>query len=609
MIRNVTKFIDLPITTTQISENLFRIEDTCHVYVIRNGSSAVCVDFGAGRVLDCLDRLGIQHISDVLMTHHHRDQGQGLALAVQHGASIWVPQQEQDLFKSVDYHWGARPVYNNYNVRQDRFSLLEPVPIAGTLNDYSTPRFGATTFKVVPTPGHTPGSISLLCEIDNQRVGFCGDLIAGEGKVWSLAATQWTYNGGEGVAASIPSLINLKKRRPSLLLPSHGEVLWRPAEAIDRLVENFRDLLAYRKQNPNLFSWLEHPYEEITPHLLTNRTSVSNSYVLLSRSGKALILDYGYDFMTGFAAGSDRASRRPWLYSIPYLKQQHGVTKVDVVIPTHYHDDHLAGFNLLRQVEGAQVWAAENFSDVLMNPERYDLPCLWYDPIPVDRSLPLDIPFAWEEYQLTFYALPGHTEYAVAIGFEVDGKRVLVVGDQYQGEGGHLWNYVYQNRFQPDDYRQSAVVYQSFRPDLILPGHWQPFWVTEDYLVEIAAQADSLERLHADLENQASIDIVNARIIPYQAEVFSHETIDCLVEIRNPSTQAEPVAIRWTLPGEWKIEPAEALGWVPGGETRAFAFQIHPAARPARRQRVAADISIGDHMYGQVTEALITVLG
>ena len=47
--------------------------------------------------------------------------------------------------------------------------------------------------------------------------------IAGPGQVWSLAATQWTYNGGEGLAATILSLLDLKDRQPTLLLPSHGE--------------------------------------------------------------------------------------------------------------------------------------------------------------------------------------------------------------------------------------------------------------------------------------------------------------------------------------------------------------------------------------------------
>jgi glyoxylase-like metal-dependent hydrolase (beta-lactamase superfamily II) len=120
----------------------------------------------------------------------------------------------------------------------------------------------------------------------------------------------------------------------------------------------------------------------------------------------------------------------------------------------------VAGINLLKRVEGTKVWAAELFADILENPTHYDLPCLWYDPIAVDRKLPLQKEIQWEEYTLTLYPLPGHTRYAVAIALKVDGQRVLVTGDQYQGGEGLELNYVYANRFQADDYVRSAKLYR-----------------------------------------------------------------------------------------------------------------------------------------------------
>ncbi|RPI94435.1 MAG: MBL fold metallo-hydrolase, partial [Chloroflexi bacterium] len=457
----------------KISNHLYLFHDTCNVYVLCSGPEAVLVDFGSGDVLDHLADIGLERVTDVLMTHHHRDQGQGLSRAVEAGIRIWVPHAEQDLFHSMEAHWQAREVYNNYNVRQDRFSLLESIPVTGTLGDYEVRPFGDHVMTVLPTPGHTTGSISLLVEVDGQRVLFSGDLIAGPGKVISLAATQWTYNGAEGVAASVASLLDLQDRQLELLLPSHGDPIPDPKAAIDLLVERFWELLQRRKQNPRLFQLRERPYQPVlpagegpgTPHLLMHRASMANSYVLLSESGKALFIDFGYDFVTGIAAGSDRAARRPWLYTLPALKAQFDVQKIDVVLPTHYHDDHVAGCNLLHRVEGTQVWAAESFADILENPARYDLPCLWYDPIPVDRRLPLGQPIAWEEYTLTLHPLPGHTRYAVAVEFEVDGLRVLATGDQYQGDEGLIWNYVYQNRYTVGDYAASTALYQRICPD------------------------------------------------------------------------------------------------------------------------------------------------
>ena len=114
-----------------ISEHCFLYRDTCNVYLLRAGREGILIDFGTGGILDELSLLQIDRVSDVLITHHHRDQLQGLHRAVEAGIRVWVPAAEQDLVHSVDAHWQAREVVNSYNNRQDRFSLLEPVPISG----------------------------------------------------------------------------------------------------------------------------------------------------------------------------------------------------------------------------------------------------------------------------------------------------------------------------------------------------------------------------------------------------------------------------------------------------------------------------------------------
>ncbi|MBI5669073.1 MAG: MBL fold metallo-hydrolase [Chloroflexi bacterium] len=606
-----------------ILQDLFRFTDTCNVYVIRAGATAVLVDFGSGDVLDHLDEIGVERVTDVLLTHHHRDQGQGLRRAVEAGIRIWVPHVEQDLFQRVDEHWQARPLDNNYNLRQDRFSLLESVPISGTLKDYDTWRFGGVSLCVLPTPGHTPGSISLLADINDQRVAFTGDLIAALGKVWSLAATQWTYNGAEGVGASMLSLLDLKDSQPDWLLPSHGEPMDAPDAAIDALIERLNCLLHLRNHHTDLLELHSRPYEAVTPHLLKHRACVANSYVLLSDSRKALVMDFGYDFETGLPAGTDRASRRPWLHSLPMLKRQFNVDRIDVVLPTHFHDDHVAGFNLLRSVEGAQVWAAETFADVLENPKRYDLPCLWYDPIPVDCRLPLGMPVQWEEYTLTLYPLPGHTLYAVAIALEVDGRRVLVTGDQYQGGAGLELNYVYANRFQTTDYIQSAQLYRRLNPEVILSGHWAPLWVTPDYFDRLDRIGLELERLHRDLlplsPNLEAEGFVTW-LYPYQSSAGSDQLVEYQVEVRNPFDYNADVIIQVVLPEGWHMA---AMSGNESGQlmdhrlrallspcaTQTLSFQvITPPDFRARRARIAVDVTINDVRFGQQAEALVSAV-
>ncbi|MDF2651781.1 MAG: fold metallo-hydrolase [Paenibacillus sp.] len=72
----------------ELSKNLFLYQDTCHVYVVKNGTKAVLIDFGSGDVLDRLPEIGVDQVCAVLMTHHHRDQGQGLARAAEAGIPI-----------------------------------------------------------------------------------------------------------------------------------------------------------------------------------------------------------------------------------------------------------------------------------------------------------------------------------------------------------------------------------------------------------------------------------------------------------------------------------------------------------------------------------------
>lgn len=591
-----------------IIEDCYCFEDTCRVYVLRSGSEAVIIDFGAGDVLDALGDLGIQDVKAVLITHHHRDQVQGLARAAALGIPIWVPHAEQELFDQVESFWQGRGVANNYNVRQDRFSLVESIGVAGTLRDYQFWQQDSFRVQVLPTPGHTPGGVSFTVDWHGQRLCFCGDLLYAPGKLWSLAATQWTYNGSEGVPATILSLLDLNDRGATMLLPSHGPPVDNVPLAVDTTVERLRRLLELRGENPRLLELRQQPYEQVTPHLLRHRCSFANAYVLLSDSGSALFIDAGYDFVTGWVAGTERAAKRPWLYTLPALKRQYGVKKIEVVLPTHYHDDHVAGMNLLRDVEGAQTWVAANFADVLARPLAYNIPCLWYDPIVIDRVLPLEQEFSWQEYRFTLYPLPGHTRYAVAISTEVDGKRVLFTGDQYQRDDGTGFNYVFQNHYRVGDYRRTAELYRSLNPELILTGHWQPLWVQEGYFAERIAQANAIEQTMRDLlpdEICLGDEDFVAHITPYRASGAAGQWFKLRLVLYNPLDQPAAAHVTIGAPAGWQVRPPEPVVVDQSAEVE-FAV-LPPVGLAVHRARITADVTLGNRHFGQHAEALVTV--
>jgi glyoxylase-like metal-dependent hydrolase (beta-lactamase superfamily II) len=570
------------------------VRDTCNVYVLRTGRDAVVVDFGAGTLLDRLPELGVDRVSDILLTHHHRDQVQGLGRAARAGIRIWAPPCERELIEDVGRHWRTRPLDNDYDLRQDRFSLLEPVAVTGSAAEYRTRRYGAIEVFTLPTPGHTIGSITFLVEYGGRRLAFCGDLVYGEGRLWSLAATQWTYTGTEGQIATSISCALLADRRPDLLLPSHGKPVHDPRRALELTRQRLGELIALRREEPWDFDeWFRHPWRELSPHLLASRTSMATSYALLSDSGRALLIDWGYDLWTGSALGADRAARRPLLTSLEGLE-------VEVVVPTHYHDDHVAGINLLREVTGAQAWIAESFAEVLAHPRGYDLPCLWYDPVPADRVLELGTPVRWREHTLTLHALPGHTRYQVAIAFEVDGRRVLATGDQQQGA---ILNYQYRNRFSLDDYVRSAQLYTSLTPELILGGHCPPQEVNGDYLARLAGDGRRVAELHRALLPLEDVDFgaegFAARIEPYRSVVAAGDSVEVAVEVA-----AAPAEVELVLGEGWTAEPARVVL----AEAGMARFCVTPAPVPVRRARLAAEITVAGVPYGQQAEALVDVV-
>jgi glyoxylase-like metal-dependent hydrolase (beta-lactamase superfamily II) len=581
--------------TADIAADVSCIRDTCNVYVLRDGAEAVAIDFGSGAMLDRLGELGVERVTDVLLTHHHRDQTQGLARAAVHGARIWAPPFDAPLIADAGLNWQIRPLDIDYDLREDRFSPLESLPIHGVVPEYRRVRFGAFEIEALPTPGHTLGSVTYLVEVEGRKLAFAGDLLYGDGKVWSLAATQWSYTGVEGQEATIGSLAELAKHAPDVVLPSHGEPVEDVAATLSKLRARLGELVRLRLVDDwGLEDRLRSPFDRITPHLWRNRTTFANSYVLLSETGAALGLDFGYDMATW---------RRPLLWSLADLD-------VEVVIITHFHDDHVAGVNLLRDVRGTQVWAPASVAPVLREPHRFDLPCLWPEPIEPDVVLAPGEPVRWNEYELTAYPFPGHTLYAAAIEFEVDGRRVLVTGDQYALEGERaILNYQYRNQFRRRDFVHSAALVRELQPDVLLSGHWLPRDVTEQQLEQIERDAERLAELHDELlpDDGFGERGFGARIEPYRVTVASGGALELAVVARNPFTHEADIVVSLVLPEHWKTDRTSAAGHAEPHAEVTFRFEIEPAAQPTRRARVAAELVVDGVQFGQQAEALVDV--
>ena len=47
----------------EVLKGIYRIEDSCNVYVIQKGDRALVIDFGTGLVLEAIKELGISRVT------------------------------------------------------------------------------------------------------------------------------------------------------------------------------------------------------------------------------------------------------------------------------------------------------------------------------------------------------------------------------------------------------------------------------------------------------------------------------------------------------------------------------------------------------------------
>lgn len=514
---------------TEVAPEVFRHTSTAHSYVWRCGPQAVLINVGDGSLLAELPELGITDVLAAVLTHAAWDVAGGAAALAQAGIPIYGPETDQPFFADPQTYLDAWAGDNQYDGRPLNLGPSERVQTL-PLRDYQPLALGPFTLTPRPAPGPTAGHSVLLAEVGAQRLAFTGALLSAAGQVPRLSATMWSYNGGEGLAGSILSLLDLHDQGPDRLLGAFGDVL--APDALTRTAEALGGLLNLRGHNPRLLELRERPYQALRPWLLHNRTSVANSYVLRSANSKALLIDFGYDFAFGTPPGTARDTRRPWLYTLPALKAQFGIQQIEAVIPTHAHDDHVAGIGLLRQQYGAELWAATPLADVLAHPRQHRFPCRWFGAMPPDRVLALETPFEWEEFQITPYALPGHARHAVALLIEGHAERLLFIGDQYAGEDALNLNYTYQNDFLEGDYVDSAALISRLRPMLLLSGHWPPVVPDERWLAAVTARGEALRKAHAELQPLTSRLLVS--VTPSQTSVGQSVS----VTVTNPTPQA-----------------------------------------------------------------------
>lgn len=605
----------------KITENLFVFEDTCNVYVVRDGASCVLIDFGSGKILDHLPEMGIGKVDWIMHTHHHRDQCQGDWKAVERSIPVAVPAHEKHLFADAENFWRNRRVFHLYYVRNDFNTVTENIKVSRALADYSTFQWNKTGFLVLPTPGHTLGSLSLLATVDGKKVAFSGDLMHSPGKILTLHDTQVNYGGTEGIDLGIYSLARLREQKPEMLLPSHGEPIPSPDAAVAETIGN---LTGYYK-----FQTGKNPSEEnrayaVSPHLIAHYQTTSSFYAIVSDSGKAMFIDYGSASSLHFQSFKDAAATTDRIrfveHNIGALKRDYGLKSVDVAMPSHMHDDHVNGFPHLLRHYGARIWCYENMVDIFERPRGHNLGCILGEPFKVNRAFGHGEKFRWEEFEFEVTHSPGHTEYQMALFVTIDGARVAFTADAFfanpREDGTMRHNLIFRNHVENDSHLKSIHNLIEHEPSLIAPGHGRPFPVDRALMEATLEKFGKQQQLFFDLlpEGEAGfgLDPSWVSIYPYQILLARGErrTLEIRVQNYYPSPMKMEVAL--LAPPEWRLEPDTLAFDVPASskvkrEVVVTVPRDWPA--PGPRFAIAADVIRDGKYLGQITEAVVEMRG
>lgn len=621
-------------TLIQISEHLYCCGDTCNVYLLVDGDAGLVIDAGSGAICDHFQETGVKKIEWVLHTHHHRDQCWGTAKLQELGARVAVPEYERHLFEEAELFWQTRRTYDNYNDRNTFFATGENIPVDAVLEDYETFSWRGYEFFVLPAKGHTLGSSALIVRVDGQLVAFTGDLFGAGGKLYQLHATEYMYGAMEGIGFTAQSIAALKRRRPDICFPSHGEPIRDVPGDIDRLQRRLMDCVRLGRRM-RIGAWTNSPPEELflpeakfvqlSRHLLWGgEWTCSNFYVILSDSGRAMFVDYGHAFgshMHIFADHDGMETMRFVEHHLDELREDYGVTSFDLVVPTHIHDDHTCGIPFLQRHHGTQCWALKEVAEVLADPAAWaSTPCTFPKPIGIDRHLSDGERFQWEEYEFDIYYAPGQTEFHSVYAGVIDGRKVAFTGDNYflqevtvgaRTETHPMQTTVLRNSFQLDMHRRCVEVMRAIDPQLICPGHGETLPCAKPDLDTYADFVARKERVFRELVDEPAdhyIDLFWARLLPYLAEVKPGEEIEYRLLLRNNYQKPVSYSARLLVPKGWEVSTEyRTLQLEPGGRGELVLPARAPRAADGLRRLITAEIEIDGRSQGPISEALVVV--
>lgn len=599
----------------EIFKNIFLFNDIVNVYVLKNNNQAILIDFGSGEILEYLTEIGVNKINYILHTHYHRDQCFGDNIAIENGIKIACPHKERKLFERAEDFWKAKSYYDLYYFKPTFFVSTYNIPLSLTFKNGDIFDWDDFKIKIIKTSGHTTESISYLLEVDGKLLAFTGDLIHSGGKVITYYDLEYIYNdnGEGGIKRSIKSFNKLLSRNPDVLLPSHGDIIKNPISTIKTLTQKFQKArFTFCSQfsgiDVEIYDLKEKEIKPVDlelnfPHIFHLETRPP--FIIKGQNRNCILIDFAGDDYHGYK-----------LSDFHQILSSLNIDKVDFLIPTHCHDDHVAGIPLLQEKMGIKVWALENIVDVLENPIHYRLGCLIDQPIRIDRVLKDGEIFKWDKYKFQIFHFPGQTEYHMGLFSEIDGKRLFFVGDSLTQRSlvDRDTNVNCINFCQLGNdvgFMKCADILINCDPEYLAISHYGIIKVSTDLLKKFKDFVLDYEPLLTDIIAQENpnmgFDPNWICFKPIRLKSKPGQKVATKLIIRNYLNKKSTITYKLNLPIKWKADPSEELLEVNPNtflETPISIF-IPKDENPRGRTIITADIIWNNENIGPFPDLMI----
>ena len=585
-----------------IQTNIYRLQDACNIYLLKSGNSGILIDAGSDRLAGALKSVGVEQIDWILQTHYHRDQCLGSAGLKNAGTKIAIGKLDVDYLQPAVL--GSPINISDRYLLGDELSdfgrRMEPFQKPGvdrTLAEGDEIKWNEYTIRVIDTPGHTKGSVSYLVEVDGRLICFSGDLVIEGGYIHNLFCMQWIYLQNPGIDSSVISINKLCLLDPELLLPSHGPQITEPLADLNRLRSRIQ---AFQKrfniQRAGRWNWSG--FVQVSEHVIQDCGSTSQ--LIMSESGEVLLFDCGGNFT------ADRLAE---------AKQKFGITKIDVIIPSHWHYDHIDGIPALAASEGAEIWVWEGLREHVEHPENFITTCWTDTKFKADRILSKGEIFEWGGYSFQAFHNPVHMEEQMGLAARIDNIKFYFTADGsssnregYMRSSIHCYNGISTRT----GLIKTARSFYDADPYICVPAHSNGFATHSDTRQEFIEWAmsttDVITALLPPGHAETGFNPYWTTFYPVKKTMITGERKQLVLRIKN-TTSHHVSGKAWLKSHDDIVFPQKEINYDLGpGENGEIPVEIKvkEGCQPGS-YIITADIEFNNEFFGEYPQAYIIV--